>query len=342
MKKKIGLFIIITSIVGALIAYNFYSKIYNVNVIKDSAILIPDNASIDDVVTLINPYLKDKSSFIWVADLKKYPSLIKPGRFLLSEGMNNNDLVNMLRLGKQKPVKVTFNNQDSLEKLTGRISTQINVDSTELLNAILDTEFLNKSGFTKSNVLGMLIPNSYEFYWNTSAEKFRDKMLKEYYRFWNQERLQKAKKLNLSKNEVITLASIVQKETSKISERPTVAGLYLNRLQDGWPLQADPTIIYALKQKHGQDYIVKRVLNKDLEIESPYNTYKNTGLPPSLISMPDISSIDAVLNPKQHQYFYMCASVTNIGSHEFAKTIAQHNANARKYQKWISKQGINR
>ena len=342
MKKKIGIIISIISILGILVAYNFYTKIYNANIIEDAAILIPENASIDDVVLLIDPYLKDKSSFIWVSELKKYPSLIKSGRFLISEGMNNNELVNMLRLGKQNAIKVTFNNQDSLKKLTSRVSTQIKADSTELLTALLDSNFLDKNGFTKTTVLGMLIPNSYEFYWNTSAEKFRDKMLKEYHRFWNKDRLEKAKKLNLTKNEVITLASIVQKETAKISERPTVAGLYLNRLQDGWALQADPTIIYALKQKHGQDYIVKRVLTKDLEIDSPYNTYKNTGLPPSLISMPDISSIDAVLNPKQHDYYYMCASVTSIGSHEFAKSLAQHNNNARKYQKWVSKQGINR
>ena len=188
----------------------------------------------------------------------------------------------------------------------------------------------------------MYIPNSYEFYWNTNAIDFRTKMLKEYNRFWNEDRLEKAEKLKLSKEGVITLASIVQKETSNVSERTMVAGLYLNRLQNNWPLQADPTIIFALKKKYGQDKIIKRVLLNDLRIESEYNTYKNIGLPPGPIAMPDISSIDAVLNPKTHNYFYMCASVTNLGSHEFARTLTQHNRNAAKYQKWINQQGINR
>ena len=188
----------------------------------------------------------------------------------------------------------------------------------------------------------MYIPNKYEIYWNTSPEKLRAKMLSEYQKFWNENRTAKAKKLGLTKDQVITLASIVQKETAQISERPTVAGLYLNRYNDNWPLQADPTVIYALKEKHGHDKVFKRVLNKDLTINSKYNTYKHTGLPPSLIAMPDISAIDAVLNPEKHNYYYMCASVDNIGYHDFAKTLSQHNRNALKYQNWISKQGIKR
>ncbi len=342
MKKIIIIVLSILFIGGAIIGYSYYTKIYASNVLEDAVIFIPNNATFKEVTQLIEPHLKNKNSFAWVAKQKNYPNVIKSGKFRIKKGMNTNTLVNLLRSGKQMPVKVTFNNQDTLEKLAGRIAEQISADSTEILKAVLDEEFLEKNNFTKNNVLGMFIPNSYELYWNTSATKFRDRMLKEYNRFWNDSRLQKAKKLNLSEDEVITLASIVQKETAKISERPAVAGLYLNRLREHWALQADPTIIYALKQKHGQDYEVKRVLNDDLEIDSPYNTYKHTGLPPSLIGMPDISAIDAVLNPKNHDYYYMCASVTNIGSHEFAKTLAQHNRNAVKYQRWISKQGIKR
>jgi UPF0755 protein len=168
-------------------------------------------------------------------------------------------------------------------------------------------------------------------------------MLKEYHNFWNKNRTQKATALNLSKGQIITLASIVQKETAVVSERPIVAGLYLNRLKNNWPLQADPTIIFALKkQSNNSDLIIKRVLTKDLSINSPYNTYINTGLPPGPIAMPDISSIDAVLNATKHDYFYMCASITNIGQHEFSKTLSQHNRNASKYQSWLSKQGVNR
>ena len=329
-------------IVSAIIIYKYFSKIYVSNVIENSAVFIPSNATFDEVSKIIHPYVNNSNSFNWVAHRKNYPNVIKAGKYLIKKGMNNNELVNLLRSGKQSPITLTFNNQDTLEKLAGRIAEQIEADSIDILKTVLDTDFLKKNGFNKNDILGMFIPNSYEVYWNTSALQFRDRMLKEYANFWNSSREEKAKAMNLSKKEVITLASVVQKETAKVNERTTVAGLYINRLRDRWPLQADPTIIFALKQKHGLDYEVKRVLNADLVIDSPYNTYKNIGLPPSLIAMPDISSIDAVLNPKSHDYYYMCASVTDIGSHEFAKTLSQHNINASKYQRWVSKQGINR
>ena len=188
----------------------------------------------------------------------------------------------------------------------------------------------------------MYIPNSYDFYWNTSAEKFREKMLLEYHRFWNKSRIEQASQQHLSPLQVSALASIVQKETAMVAERKIVAGLYLNRLKDFWPLQADPTIIFALKQKYGQDKEYKRVLKKDLDIDSPYNTYTNFGIPPGPIGMPDISSIDAVLKPKKHQFYYMCASVDQIGSHKFSNSLKEHNVNAAAYQKWISQQGIQR
>ena len=342
IKQIIISVVTIIIIVGAIIVYKYFSKIYVSNVIENSAVFIPSNATFDEVSKIIHPYVNNSNSFNWVAHRKNYPNVIKAGKYLIKKGMNNNELVNLLRSGKQSPITLTFNNQDSLEKLAGRIAEQIEADSIDILKTVLDTDFLKKNDFNKHNILGMFIPNSYEVYWNTSALQFRDRMLKEYANFWSSSREEKAKAMNLSKKEVITLASVVQKETAKVNERTTVAGLYINRLRGRWPLQADPTIIFALKQKHGQDYEVKRVLNADLDIDSPYNTYKNAGLPPSLIAMPDISSIDAVLNPKNHDYYYMCASVTNIGSHEFAKTLSQHNVNASKYQRWINKQGINR
>lgn len=342
MRKIVFILLSIILIIVAIIGYTYYSKIYSTNVIEDAAVFIPNDATYEEVIEIVQPHIKNKKSFDWVAQQKNYPNVIKSGKFLISKGMNNNDLVNLLRSGKQATIKVTFNNQDTLEKLAGRIAEQIDADSIEILEAVLDTNFLKQNNLTKAKALSIFVPNSYEFYWNTTAEKFRDRMLKESKRFWNTSRQEKAKNLNLTKNEVFTLASIVQKETATINERPIVAGLYLNRLRDNWALQADPTIIFALKQKYGQNYEVKRVLTKDLEIESPYNTYKNTGLPPALIAMPDISSIDAVLNPQNHEYYYMCASVTNLGKHEFARTLLQHNRNAVKYQQWVSKQGINR
>ena len=328
-------------LIGGIIGFNYYQKIFGKAVQKDGAIYIPSNASFIDVKKQLAEFVKHPENFVWVAEKKKFTQP-KGGKYTLKEGMSMNDVVNLLRSGNQTPIKLSFNNQDTLEKLAGRIAEQIEADSTSLLQAMTDSNFLSANNFSEKSVLGMYIPNSYELYWNTSAENFRDKMLREYNRFWTPDRLQKAKKLNLTKEEVITLASIVQKETAKKVERPIVAGLYLNRLKDNWPLQADPTIIYAIREIKGQDFVVKRVLNKDLEINSPYNTYKNTGLPPTLIAMPDISSIDAVLNRQNHNYYYMCASVDKIGFHEFANSLAQHNRNAVKYQQWIHKQGIRR
>ncbi|WP_343329526.1 endolytic transglycosylase MltG [Polaribacter staleyi] len=342
MSKKFIYAVIATVIfIGGMIGYNYYQKIFGKAITKDTVLYVYSSDSLIDVKDKIADYSKNKNTFLLVAAKKNF-SKPKPGRYLLKEGMSNNDLINLLRSGNQTPIKLSFNNQDTLEKLAGRIAEQLETDSITLLTSFKDKDFLSKNNLTEKSVLQIFIPNSYQFYWTTSANNFRDKIFKEYNRFWNASRLQKAKALNLTKEEVITLASIVQKETAKKVERPIVAGLYLNRLQKGWPLQADPTIIYCVKELKGQDYVVKRVLTADLEINSPYNTYKNKGLPPTLISMPDISAIDGVLNAQKHNYFYMCASVDKIGYHTFAKSLAQHNRNAAKYHSWMNKQRINR
>jgi UPF0755 protein len=342
LKKLILLIISLLFIIGGVLVFNFYNKIYKVNTVKEGFLYIPTNSTFTEVENLVRPFLNRVKPFIWVANKKNYPNTIKPGKYFISEGMNNNELVNLLRSGKQIPVKVSFNNQDTFQKLAGRISQQIEADSISLLNSFNNQEFIQQNGFNQYTAIGMYIPNTYEFFWNTSADAFVKKMLQEYKIFWNTSRLEKAKKQQLSPIEVMNLASIVQKETAMVSERPIVAGLYLNRLHNNWPLQADPTVIFALKIKFGEDTIIKRVLKKDLEIASPYNTYKNIGLPPGPITMPDITSVEAVLNAKQHDYYYMCASITKIGEHEFAKTLSQHNRNAVKYQNWLNKQAVNR
>jgi len=341
MNSKIKYILVGVLLILGIVAFSYYQKIYGKSVITDGNIFISKNTPLEEIKEELSKLTKDIDGFYFVAKLKKFTKP-KAGMYVLKEGMNNNDLVNMLRIGNQTAIKISFNNQDTLEKLAGRIGQQIEADSISLLSAMKETSFLSKNNFTEKSALGMYIPNQYEVYWNTTPNSFRKKMLTEYNRFWNTNRLNKAKKLNLSKQQVITLASIVQKETAQKTERPTVAGLYLNRYKDGWPLQADPTVIFALKEKHGHQTVIKRVLNKDLTIDSPYNTYKNIGLPPALISMPDVSAIDAVLNPENHNYYYMCASVDKIGFHEFAKSLTQHNRNAQKYQNWINKQGIKR
>ncbi|QXP62560.1 endolytic transglycosylase MltG [Polaribacter sp. HaHaR_3_91] len=342
MGKKFIYAVIATVIfISGVIGYQYYQKIFGKSITKDTELFIYSSDSLSDVKEKISDFSKNTNTFLLVA-AKKNLSKPKPGRYILKEGMSNNELVNLLRSGNQTPIKLSFNNQDTLEKLAGRIAEQLEADSISLLNSFKDKDFLSKNNLTEKSVLQIFVPNSYQFYWTTSAENFRDKIFVEYNRFWNKSRLQKAKALELSKEEVITLASIVQKETAKNIERPIVAGLYLNRLKKGWPLQADPTIIYSVKELKGQDYVVKRVLTADLEINSPYNTYKNKGLPPTLISMPDISSIDGVLNAEKHDYFYMCANVDKLGYHAFAKTLSQHNRNAAKYHQWMNKQSINR
>jgi UPF0755 protein len=276
-----------------------------------------------------------------VANKKKYPNNVKPGKFLFKTGMNSNDLVNALRLNIE--VKLSFNNQERLEDFAGRIGSEIEADSLSLLNTFKDSVFLKENGFTEENVLTMFIPNTYELYWNTTATKFRDKMIKEYRVFWNEDRIAKAQAQGLTPIEATILASIVHKESVKKDERPRIAGVYLNRLNKGILLQADPTVIYAVK-RNSNDFrqVIKRVLYKDLQVNSPYNTYSVSGLPPGPIAMPDITAIEAVLNPEKHNYIYFCASVERFGYHEFAVTEAQHQQNAEKYYEWINNQGVKR
>ena len=341
MKKKVVYIVAVLFIISGIFGYSYYQKIFGNAITKEHILFVRSTDSLLDVQKEISAISKNSDSFLWVAAKKNF---LKPkaGRYVIAEGMSNNDLINMLRIGRQTPFKLSFNNQDTLEKLAGRVSTQVAADSVSLLATFKNKNFLTVNNLTTKSVLQIFIPNTYEFYWTVSPKEFRRKMLVSYKRFWNESRLQKAKKLNLTNEEVITLASIVQKETAQASERPIVAGLYLNRLKNGWPLQADPTIIYCIKEKKGQDYGVKRVLNVDLEIKSPYNTYKNQGLPPTLISMPDISAIDGVLNAQKHNYFYMCADVSKLGYHTFARSLAQHNRNAAKYHQWMNKQKVHR
>lgn len=344
--KKILLIIVLLGAVGmGVFAFYVYNTAFSGNTAfnnTEAHVYIPTNSTIEDVMKELEPLLADMESFYAVANQKKYSSNIKPGHFIIKKGMTNNDIVNALR-SRNIPINVKFNNQERLADLAGHISKQIEADSISLLNAMRDPVFLKEVGLNEETALTLYIPNTYEFYWNSSAETFRNRMKTEYERFWNESRTQKAKKLNLTKTEVMALAAIVQKETAKVAERPRVAGVYINRLKVGMLLQADPTVIYALKRESG-DYnqIIKRVLYADLELDSPYNTYKYAGIPPGPITMPDISSIDAVLSPEKHEYYYFVADVTNFGFHKFAKTLRQHNVNKAGYVRWINNQEINR
>lgn len=344
-KKILLAIVLIGLVIVGYFAYYVYSAMFipNTTFNNDEAyIYISSSANYQDVRKDLEPLLKNIETFDALASRKKYTSNIKSGKFRIKKGMTNNDIINSIR-SHNIPVKVSFNNQNSLAHLAGRIAKQIEADSTSLFNALQDSTFIKKNGFNSATALGMYLPNSYEFFWNTSAESFRARMLKEYHRFWNTSRLEKAKAMGLKPEEVITLASIVQEESKQKSEQPRIAGVYINRLKNNWPLQADPTLKFAAYQlPKYKNTIIKRVLNEHKTINSPYNTYRNTGLPPGLIAMPDISTIDAVLNYEKHRYFYFAADAMRPGFHKFAKTLSQHNQNARSYQRYLSQQGIRR
>ncbi len=327
-------------IVAGFVYFNFFLD--NTKFSKEEFYVeIPTGSNYEAVKKIVSPYIKNIKGFELMASLRSYDKNVKSGRFLFKKGMGNYGLVASLR--RNIPVNLAFNNQERLENIAQRVGSQIEADSLQLITAFRDTVFLKKNGFTKENVISVLLPNSYEFYWNTSAEKFRDKMLEEYTKFWNKDRLSKAEVLGLTPTEVTTLASIVHKETVKADERPRVAGAYLNRLEQGMPLQADPTVIYSLKLRDNDfNQVIKRVLYGDLTISSPYNTYVNLGLPPGPIAQPDINAIDAVLNPEKHDYIYFCASVERFGYHEFASTYPQHQVNAKKYADWLNGTGTKR
>lgn len=334
------------AIISVLLIYGFIliSKIFSSNTKfeeKEVYVYVPTDANYADVKKILAPYIKNFDNFELVAEKRDYPQNVKSGRFLLKKDMNNIDLVRAMR--SNIPVKLVFNNQERLENFAGRIGAEIEADSLSLLKAIKDSTFLSANGFNEENVFAMFIPNTYEVYWNTSAEKFRDKMIKEYHNFWTPERIEKAKKQGLTPVQATILASIVHKESVKKDERPRIAGVYLNRLRLEMPLQADPTVIYALKLRDNNfDQVIKRVFYNDLVMRSPYNTYVNKGLPPGPIAMPDITALEAVLNPEKNDYIYFCASVDRFGYHEFAATLAEHNVNAKKYSDWIASQGVTR
>lgn len=337
IKKILVIISLLGLVVCAFFAYHIYNAIFVANTAfenEKATVYIASDATFETVLNDLYPLLKDSETFTLVANKKKYSSNVKPGKYEIKKGMNNNAIINTLRVNNI-PVKVSFNNQENLKNLAGRIATQIEADSVALVTAFNDAAFLAEKGFDKNTALGMYVANSYEFFWNTSAEEFRDRMYKEYNKFWSASRLEKAKKIGLTKEQVISLASIVQKETVKIDERPRVAGVYMNRINKKMLLQADPTVVYAVKKNTGVQ--LKRVLFEHLKINSPYNTYIHAGVPPGPITMPDISAIDAVLNYEKHNYYYFVASTKNIGYHQFAKTLSQHNRNAEAYRKWVAK-----
>lgn len=340
-KKRIAIILIALLMTGAVTSYFFYMLILepNLNIDQDTHLYVPTGSEFDDVVDIMesNNLLRNSRSFVWLAHKKKYPSRVLPGRYLLRKRMGNNELINLLRSGKQDPVRLMFNNIRTKYQLAGHLSHQIEADSASLASLFSDIYFLDKYGHNPETAILLFIPNTYEFYWNTSAEAVFERMHREFTRFWSDDRLSKARNIRLSPKEVMILASIVQRETNKADEMAKIAGVYINRLRRNMLLQADPTVIYAVG-----DFTIKRVLHRHLAIDSPYNTYRYPGLPPGPIGLPDPPIIDSILNYENHDFLFFCAKDDFSGYHAFAKTYSEHLVNARRYQQALNKRNITR
>jgi UPF0755 protein len=329
-----GLLILIAVIIGYYIRNTAFKPI---ELEETVYIYIEPSTKYDEVVDQIKKQvnLPSEKFFKIISEKMKYPETIKTGRYAIRDGMTIPEIIRMLRSGNQSAVKLTFNNMRTNENLAGRISNQLMLDSVELLNVLKDETKLEVLGFDTNTIAAMFIPNTYEVYWDTSIDNLMNRMKKEYTSFWNESRKDKAKEIGLSPIEVSILASIVEEEATYSDEYSIVAGLYLNRLKRGQRLEADPTIKFALN-----DFSLRRILYKHLEVESPYNTYRNEGLPPGPIRIPSIKGIDATLSPQDHKYLFMCAKEDLSGRHNFATTHAEHLRNAARYQRALNERKI--
>lgn len=343
MMKKILIYLITLSVILAIIsAVIVYRNIFGAAIITDKEeqiIIIPAGSTYEQVLDTLklNLTIRNLTVFNWLAKKKNYPSLIKSGRYAIRNGISCNELINILRSGRQATIRMTFNNIRTLDQLAGKIGKQIAADSSEIISFLNDESNYSSDGFNRVTIIALFIPNTYDIYWNTNARKLYNRMLKEYKLFWNDERISKAKEKNLNPLQVAILASIIDDEVVKADEKPRIAGVYLNRLERGIPLQACPTIKFALN-----DFTITRVLKVHLQVDSPYNTYKHNGFPPGPIGCPTISGQDAVLNAEKHDYLFFAAKADFSGYHNFSRTLSEHNRYAALYQKELNKRKIYR
>ena len=335
--KKLLLWIFLVAVaVGAGVAAWGVVSFKGNAVLQEKELYVSRHTDYATLLDSLKPNIKHHFAFDIYAERLNLKESFKKGHYVVKDDMNVIEIVRMLKLGLQTPVNVTMNNVKIPAQLAGKLAAQLEADSVELVNVLTDKALAKKMGFESPlTMFSIFLPNTYEFYWTVKPEEFVERMYKEYKNFWNGARDEKRKRTGLNRVEVATLASIVYEETRKVDEMPRVAGVYMNRLRTGMPLQADPTIKYAM-----QNFGLRRILKSYLKYESPYNTYINKGLPPSPICMPSIQAIDAVLNFEKHDYLYFCARPTFDGYHNFAKSYSQHLANARAYQAELNKRKI--
>ncbi len=336
--KKIFTILLLFAVIASAVLYFMF---FRGNVKEDTYLYIPTNATYQQVLDSLEPKLKSINSFKSLAEKMKYPSLIKRGKYKLEQGESNFSLVRKLRSGNQVEQAIAVNNYSNIYVFAGKLARKIEADSLQVIAGF--EQIARDNNYTEIEELkAKIIPNTYNFFWNTSPQDVMKRLIKEYDTFWTKERLQQAQAQHLTDLQAMTLASIVQRESSKADEQPKIAGLYLNRLQKGMKLESDPTVIYALQKQNGFQTIIKRVLRKDLQTVSPYNTYQITGLPPFPICIPSINAIEAVLKPEKHNYIFMCAQPGYTGYHNFAEDFATHDQNAKAYQQWLNSEGIRR
>ena len=342
MKNKnfLAVGLIIGSMLVSSFSFYFWQVVYTPNILIDKEDLvfnIPAGANFKYVQNSLYDLgiVNDLVSFSFLSKLKRYDKSIKPGSYLLQADMSNRDAINMLRSGDQVPIKLTYSNARSLEVLAAKIASYLEFDSATMISNLSNSDVASSYGFTKETFMCMFLPNTYEVYITDQPIVVLDRIYSAYKIFWNPERMAKAEALNLTPEEVIVLASIVDAETNQMDEAPTVAGVYINRLNKNIKLQADPTLIFAMG-----DYTIKRVLYEHMQVDSPYNTYKYAGLPPGPINLPSIAAIEAVLNYAKSDYLYFCANPDFTGNHIFARTLSQHNKNARLLHLALNKKKI--
>lgn len=332
-KKKLILAIVCIVLIG-ISYFLFFASMSRTG--KEQYVLIDQDDNIDSVYNKLQPLSTPQGFWVFkqLSELIGYKDNIRTGRFSVASA-GSLQTFRHIHNGLQAPIKLTIKSVRTIDDLATEISSKMMFSRSELLSQLKSTATCKKYGFTPETIPAMFIPNTYDFYWDTSVEKFLDKMSEESKRFWTFERKEKAKAAGLTENEVITLASIVDEETSNVAEMPKIAGMYINRLHINMPLQADPTVKFATK-----NFTAHRIYQKWLTVDSPYNTYKYRGLPPGPIRIPSVEAIDAVLNYVHHDYIYMCAKEDFSGTHNFAKTYQEHQENAAKYAKALNVRGI--
>lgn len=336
MKKILIWTFVVGIVLGAAVAVWGVISFKGNAVVAERELFVGRDSSYEQLMDSLKPSLKHHLAFDLYAERLGLEELYKVGHYVVKDGMNVIEVVRMLKLGLQTPVNVTMNNVKIPAQLAGKLAPQLEADSVELVKVFTDEALAKELGFDSPlTMFSIFLPNTYEFYWTVKPREFVDRMYREYKRFWEGDRDKKRERSGLDRVEVATLASIVYEETRKVDEMPRVAGVYMNRLRTGMPLQADPTIKYAM-----QDFGLRRILNRHLKTPSPYNTYLNRGLPPSPICMPSVEAIDAVLNFEKHDYLFFCARPTFDGYHNFAKTYSEHLRNARAYQAELNKRNI--